>query len=89
MPLTKKVGAKYGKTVAGKLCRCIGAVKRGFKTRDRKRGSAGASAGEQRAIAICVSAVLQKKRGRTLKKFSCRGPKPVLETQALKTRTKR
>lgn len=80
MPLTKKAAAKYGRTVAGKLCRCIGAVKRGFKTRDRK-ASAGA---EQRAIAICVSAVLQKKRGRTLKKFSCGGPKPVLVTQKLK-----
>ena len=87
MPLTKRAAAKYGKTIAGKFCRCIGAVKSGFKTRDRKRGSAGA--GESRAIAICVSAVLQKKRGRTLKKFSCRGPKPVLETQALKTRTNR
>jgi hypothetical protein len=80
MPLTKKAAAKYGKTVAGKLCRCIGAVKRGFKTRDRK-GSAGAN--EQRAIAICVSAVLQKKRGRTLKKFSCSGTKPTLVTQKL------
>jgi hypothetical protein len=86
MPLTKKVAAKYGRTVAGKLCRCIGAVKRGFKTRDRK-GSAGAN--EQRAIAICVSAVLQKKRRRTLKKFSCGGPKPVLITQELKKTSKR
>lgn len=81
MPLTKKAAAKYGKTVAGKLCRCIGAVKRGFKTRDRKGARAAA---EQRAIAICVATVLQKKRGRTLKKFSCGGPKPVLVTQRLK-----
>ena len=87
MPLTKKVGDKYGHTVAGKLCRCIGAVKRGFKTRDRK-GPARAASAEQRAIAICVATVLQKKRGRTLKKFSCGGPKPVLVTQALKKKTK-
>lgn len=86
MPLTKRAAAKYGKTVAGKFCRCIGAVRSSFKTRDRK-GSA--SAGESRAIAICVSSILQKKRGRTLKKFSCKGEKPMLETQALKTRTKR
>jgi hypothetical protein len=58
--------------VAAKLCNCIGAVKtRGIK-------------GEKRAIAICVASVLQKKRQRTLKKFSCRGPKPILVTQPLK-----
>jgi len=38
---------------------------------------------ESRAISICVSSVLQKKRRITLKSFKCRG-KPKLITQTLK-----
>lgn len=86
MPLTKV--AKESKTIAGKLCRCIAAVRASApKTRGRravktKTKKAQGRAAESRAIAICVSAVLQKKRGRTLKRFSCTGKKPVLVTQA-------
>ena len=48
----------------------------------------GTNGKEQAAIAICVKSVLQS-RGRTLKKFKCRGTrskkaKPSLVTQALK-----
>ena len=86
MPLTR--AAKESKTIAGKLCRCIAAVRASApKTRGRRAVKAKtkkvqARAAESRAIAICVSAVLQKKRGRTLKRFSCTGKKPVLVTQA-------
>ncbi len=86
MPLTK--AAAESKTVAGKLCRCIAAVRASApKTRGRravKRATKKAQdrAAESRAIAICVASVLQKKRGRTLKRFSCTGAKPVLSTQA-------
>ena len=86
MPLTK--AAKESKAIAGKLCRCIAAVRASApKTRGRravktKTKKAQGRAAESRAIAICVSAVLQKKRGRTLKRFSCTGKKPVLVTQA-------
>jgi hypothetical protein len=38
---------------------------------------------EGSAIAICVATMLQKKRGRTLRKFKC-GARPMLETQHLK-----
>ena len=88
MPLTK--AAKESKTIAGKLCRCIAAVRasapktrgrRAVKTKTKTKKAQGRAA-ESRAIAICVSAVLQKKRGRTLKRFSCTGKKPVLVTQA-------
>ncbi len=85
MPLTK--AAAESKTIAGKLCRCISAVRASApKTRGRravKRATlkAQARAAESRAIAICVAAVLQKKRGRTLKRFSCKGENPVLVTQ--------
>lgn len=87
MPVTK--AAKESKSTAGKLCRCIAAVRASApKTRGRravkgKTKKAQRRAAESRAIAICVSAVLQKKRGRTLKRFSCTGAKPMLETQAL------
>jgi hypothetical protein len=86
MPLTK--AAAESKTVAGKLCRCIAAVRasapktRGRRAVKRATKKAQGRAAESRAIAICVAAVLQKKRGRTLKRFSCSGAKPVLSTQA-------
>ena len=86
MPLTR--AAKESKTIAGKLCRCIAAVRasapktRGRRALKRATLKAQARGAESRAIAICVFAVLQKKRGRTLKRFSCTGKKPVLVTQA-------
>jgi hypothetical protein len=57
-----------------KFCGCIKAVKRTVKAR-------GTKGKEQAAIAICVKSVLQSK-GRTLKKFKCRG-KPKLQSQAI------
>lgn len=59
-------------SVPVKFCRCIKKVKKTLKgSRKAKEG---------RAIGICVSSVLQKKRGVTLKKFKCR-TKPMLITQ--------
>lgn len=61
-----------------RFCRCIKTVrnhalpKKVTHTNRRKR--------EERAIAICVSSVLQRK-GRTLKRFRCRSP-AFLQTQA-------
>ena len=59
---------------AQKLCRCIKGVRKTVKAR-------GTKGKEQAAIAICVKSVLQS-RGRTLKKFKCRG-KQMLKTQAM------
>lgn len=65
--------------LAERFCDCVKQVRRTVKTR---KGSSGK---EQAAIAICVKSVLQK-RGRTLKKFRCRGKNnmPSLVTQPLK-----
>jgi hypothetical protein len=60
-------------TRAQKFCKCIKSVKKTLK----------APRSEGRAIAICVASMLQKKQGRTLRKFKC-GAKPLLETQPLK-----
>jgi ribosomal protein L22 len=57
-----------------KFCGCIKSVKKTVKAR-------GTKGKEQAAIAICVKSVLQSK-GRTLKKFKCRG-KPKLQTQTI------
>jgi len=59
-----------------KFCSCIKKVRRTVKLNSRK-------AKEQRAIAICVKSVIQK-RGITLKKFKCRNGGPKLETQPIK-----
>jgi tRNA A58 N-methylase Trm61 len=60
--------------LANTFCKCIKKVRKTMKTlRSRK-------AKEQRAIAICVRSVLQKKRGVTLKNFKCM-PKPEIYTQ--------
>jgi hypothetical protein len=71
-----------------RFCNCIKSVKRTVKLRrGSKRGTNGARSTygkEQAAIAICVKSVLQGK-GRTLKKFKCRGTrskKAFLQTQA-------
>jgi hypothetical protein len=59
-----------------KFCSCIGKVQK--KLGDKREG---------RAIAICVKSVLQT-RGKTLKKFKCRG-KPILQTSPLTRRNRR
>jgi len=65
-----------------RFCRCIKSVKKTVKVRQgSKKGTYGK---EQAAIAICVKSVLQGK-GRTLKKFKCRGTrskKAFLQTQS-------
>ena len=65
-----------------RFCRCIKSVKKTVKVRP---GNAKSTYGkEQAAIAICVKSVLQSK-GRTLKKFKCRGTrskKAFLQTQS-------
>jgi hypothetical protein len=63
---------------ADRFCRCIKSVKKSVKLREGR----GEEARERAAIAICVKSVLQR-RGRTLKRFSCRkGAK--LQTQTRK-----
>jgi hypothetical protein len=63
---------------ADRFCRCIKAVQKTLKLRRGQRGNA---ARERAAIAICVKSVLQT-RGKTLKRFKCRGTKgPLLTTQ--------
>ena len=57
-----------------RFCRCIKKVRRSVK---RPVGSA-----ESAAIGICVRSVLQR-RGRTLRKFTCRGRRPKVLTQRL------
>lgn len=63
-----------------KFCRCIKAVSKTVKRRPGQKGS-----NEGPAIAICVKSVIQKKRGRTLKKFKCRA-KAFLLTQKAKAK---
>ena len=67
-----------------RFCRCIKSVKRTVKLRKGTSGAKGTNGKEQAAIAICVKSVLQGK-GRTLKKFKCRGTrskKAFLQTQS-------
>jgi hypothetical protein len=59
-------------SLAQKFCKCIKGVRKTLKAPRAER--------EGRAIAICTATMLQKKRGRTLRKFKC-GAKPMLETQ--------
>lgn len=61
-------------SLAKRFCRCIKAVRKTVKVR---KGSNKESA----AIGICTKTMLQTKRGRTLKKFSCRNGPPMLKTQ--------
>ena len=60
---------------ADKFCNCIKAVRKTVRLRPGSKSKEGA------AIGICVKSILQRK-GRTLKKFKCRGSKPSLVTQA-------
>jgi hypothetical protein len=62
-------------TLLRKFCRCIKKVRKTLKGRRKAK--------ESRAIGICVSSVLQKKRKITLKRFKCT-PKANLTTQSLK-----
>jgi hypothetical protein len=62
-----------------RFCRCIKTVKKTVKLRTAR----GEAAREKAAIAICVKSVLQT-RGRTLKKFKCRGKGKYLKTQQIK-----
>jgi len=55
-----------------KFCSCEKKVRRTLKKRQKKY-----------AVAICVKSVLQT-RGKTLKRFTCRGKTPRVITQALK-----
>jgi hypothetical protein len=66
------------KNLASKFCRCIKSVRKTLKLRPGQKKTEKAK--EAAAIAICTQSVLRT-RGRTLKKFSCRNKKPMLQTQ--------
>lgn len=65
-------------TQAEKFCRCIKQVRKTVRLRSGQKKTK--TAKEQAAIAICTTSMLQR-RGRTLRRFRCRGKKPMLETQ--------
>ena len=58
-------------SLSKKFCNCIKKVRKTVKARTRGK--------EEAAIAICTKSVLWS-RGKTLRKFSCRGG-PILKTQ--------
>ena len=60
-------------SMSKRFCSCIKKVRKTIKARPK-------STQEQGAIAVCVKAVLQTK-GRTLRKFNCKSPKPRVYTQ--------
>ena len=66
------------KTLAKKFCNCIKSVRKTIRLRGKDKS---ARAKEQAAIAVCVNSVL-KRKGKTLKKFTCL-KKPSLQTQRL------
>jgi hypothetical protein len=66
-----------------RFCMCNKSVKKTVKLRSGSaKGERGNALREKAAIAICVKSVLQS-RGRTLKKFKCRGNGKFLKTQRL------
>jgi hypothetical protein len=67
---------KANNPLAEKFCRCIKQVRQTVKARGKNQSR---RAKESAAIGICVRSVLGK-RGKTLKKFSCK-KKPKLQTQ--------
>ena len=71
-------------SLARKFCSCVKQVskknKNNNKTRKNRNGSGRRRDEDGRAIAICTKSMLQKKRGVTLRKFTC-GEKEVLEIQ--------
>jgi hypothetical protein len=73
-----KSGTRKNK-LAQEFCRCIKRVRKTVKVRPGQPKTAAQR--EAAAIAICVQSVLQT-RGKTLKRFSCRGKNgPTLTTQ--------
>ena len=73
-----KSGTRKNK-LAQEFCRCIKRVRKTVKVRPGQPKTAAQR--EAAAIAICVQSVLQT-RGKTLKRFSCRGENgPTLTTQ--------
>jgi hypothetical protein len=76
----KKIPTQCRMTLAEKFCRCIGAVRKTVKLRNRTKKQKKSQARESAAIAICTTSILHR-RGRTLKKFTCDGKKPMLKTQ--------
>ncbi len=69
---TLRKGRKESKKRTESFCKCIKSVRKSLRKVHNEKEK------EQRAIAICVTSMLQK-RGRTLKKFNCN--KKMLETQ--------
>ena len=67
------------KSLATTFCHCIKKVRNRVTLRTKPSKKNVNAAKERAAIAICVRSVLQT-RGKTLKKFKCRG-KPYLVTQ--------
>ena len=59
-----------------RFCRCI------KKVRMKRPVGMAKDTAESAAIGICVRSVLQR-RGRTLRKFTCRGRRPKVLTQKL------
>jgi len=66
------------KSLTKTFCKCIKSVRKTVKVRGKDKSKA---AKEKAAIAICVNSVL-KRRGKTLKKFTCL-KKPMLQTQKI------
>ena len=76
--MAPKSGTRKNK-LAQEFCRCIKRVRKTVKVRPGQPTTAAQR--EAAAIAICVQSVLQT-RGKTLKRFSCRGENgPTLTTQ--------
>jgi hypothetical protein len=76
--MAPKSGTRKNK-LAQEFCRCIKRVRKTVKVRPGQPKTAAQR--EAAAIAICVQSVLQT-RGKTLKRFSCRGKNgPTLTTQ--------
>ena len=61
--------------IGKRFCKCIKSVRKTIKARNN-------STKEQGAIAVCVKSVLQSK-GKTLRKFNCKGRKPKVTSQPL------
>ena len=71
---------------ATRFCKCIKEVRKTVKLRPGQPKTNDAK--ERAAIAICVRSVLQT-RGRTLKKFKCRGKASLMTQGPIKTRKNR
>jgi hypothetical protein len=69
------------KNLANNFCKCIKHVRKTVKLRKGIKNTK--TQKESSAIGICVKSVIQKKRGRTLKKFKC-GKNKFVITQKIK-----